>query len=185
MGIPSLSDSWNSLFLFSGVGCIIYSSLVAFKQKSLKRLLAYSAIGHIGFLLLPLSIYKNIEFAECSLFYLLSYILGSLPAWGILLVCTHGREYSQNSITILAGLFNACPLISLISAFSFFSLAGIPPLIGFYAKFFVFLVLLQSSYIFLSFLLLGTSVLSAYYYINLVKTIFVEKKKKWQLYFFF
>ena len=172
---------WQSLVLFAAVGSIVYSSFVALKQDSLKRLLAYSGIGHGGFLLLPLAS-NTIEGVQALFFYILVYMLTSLPVWGVVLACMGGKPHSQTSIPILAGLPNASPFLAFLGALAFLSHAGIPPLAGFYSKVFVFFSAIKSSFYFIAFLTLAVSVISTYYYISVVKTIYFEKGKNWIFY---
>lgn len=174
-------EVWQNLLLVAAVGSIILSAFVALKQDSLKRLLAYSSIGHVGFMLLPLAS-NTIEGVQALFFYTLIYMLTSLPVWGTLLFCLEGKKKSQNSITLLSGLPNSSPFLGLLACLSFFSLAGIPPLVGFYSKVFVFFSSIKSSFYFIAFIVLGVSVISTYYYINIVKTVVFEKDKDWLFY---
>lgn len=175
------ADVWGKLLLFSAVGSIVYSAFVAIKQDSLKRLLAYSSIGHVGFILLPLST-NTLDGIQALFFYSMIYMVTSIPTWGIVLACLNAKKKSQNSINILAGLPNASPLLAFIGALAFFSLAGIPPLAGFYAKVFVFFSAIKSSLYLIAFIVLAISVISTYYYISIVKTIYFEKNKNWIFY---
>lgn len=175
----NFSDIWEKLLLFSAVGSIVYASFVALKQNSLKRLLAYSGISHVGFLLLPLSAY-NLDGAQALFFYILIYIITSLPVWGVVVSSMSLRKNSH--ITVLAGLPITNPSLAFLGALSFFSLAGIPPLAGFYAKVFVFFCAIKSSLFFVAFTVLAVSVISTYYYISVVKTIYFEKNKNWIFY---
>jgi NADH-quinone oxidoreductase subunit N len=175
----NFADIWEKLLLFSAIGSIAYASFVALKQDSLKRLLAYSGISHVGFLLLPLAT-NNIDGIQALFFYTLIYIITSLPVWGVVLSSMNRRKNSH--ITILAGLPVTNPALAFIGALSFFSLAGIPPLAGFYAKVFVFFSAIKSSLFFAAFIVLAVSVISTYYYISIVKTIYFEKNKNWLFY---
>lgn len=177
----AFAEIWENLFLFSAVGSIIFAAFVAIKQDSLKRLLAYSGIGHVGFLLLPLA-GNSLDSLQALFFYSLVYIVTSLPTWGIVLAVLGGKKDGQNNITLLAGLTNASPALAILAALSFFSLAGIPPLVGFYSKVFVFFSAIKSSLYFAAFIVLAISVVSTFYYISLVKTIYFEKKKDWVFY---
>lgn len=172
---------WEKLILFSALGSIIYSAFVALKQDSLKRLLAYSGISHVGFMLLPLSI-NSLDGIQALFFYSIIYMVTSIPTWSIVSICIGGKKTSQNNIVILGALSNTSPILALIGALSFFSLAGIPPMAGFYAKVFVFFSAIKSSYYFVAFVVLAISVVSTYYYISVVKTIYFEKDRNWIFY---
>lgn len=177
----SFADIWEKVLLFSALGSIIYSAFVAIKQNSLKRLLAYSSIGHVGFILLPLTT-NTLDGLQALFFYMLVYMIGSLPTWAVVLACMNGKKNSQNNISILAGLPTSSPLLGILAALAFFSLAGIPPLVGFYSKIFVFFSAIKSSLYLVAFIVLAASVISTYYYISVVKTIYFEKNKNWIFY---
>ncbi len=177
----SFADVWEKVLLFSALGSIIYSSFVAIKQNSLKRLLAYSGIGHVGFILLPLTT-NSLDGLQALFFYILVYMIGSLPTWAVVLACMNGKKNSQNNISILAGLPTSSPLLGILASLAFFSLAGIPPLVGFYSKIFVFFSVIKSSLYLVAFIVLAVSVISTYYYISVVKTIYFEKNKNWIFY---
>lgn len=174
-------DVWEKLLLFSALGSIIYAAFVALKQDSLKRLLAYSGIGHVGFILLPLTT-NSLDGLQALFFYSLVYTVTSLPVWGVVVSVLGGKAKSQNNITILSGLSTTSPALALIGALAFFSLAGIPPLVGFYSKVFVFFSAIKASYYFVAFIILAISVISTFYYISIVKTIYFEKNKNWIFY---
>lgn len=177
----SFSGVWEKVLLFSALGSIIYSAFVAIKQNSLKRLLAYSSIGHVGFILLPLSI-NSLDGLQAVFFYMLVYMITSLPTWAVVLACMNGKKNSQNNINILAGLPTASPIMAILAALAFFSLAGIPPLVGFYSKIFVFFSAIKSSLYMVAFIVLAASVVSTFYYISVVKTIYFEKNRNWIFY---
>lgn len=177
----SFADVWENILLFSALGSIFYAAFVALKQESLKRLLAYSGIGHVGFILLAFSTNTG-DGIQALFFYSLVYMLTSLPVWGLVLATLKAKKKSQNNITILAGLSQTSPTLTILGALAFFSLAGIPPLAGFYAKVFVFSSAIKSSFYFIAFLVLAISGVSTYYYISIVKTIYFEKDKNWIFY---
>jgi len=177
----SFAGVWEKVLLFSALGSIIYAAFVAIKQNSLKRLLAYSGIGHVGFVLLPLTT-NTLDGLQAMFFYLLVYMITSLPTWALVLACMKGKKNSQNSIGILAGLPNSSPVLGILAALAFFSLAGIPPLVGFYSKIFVFFSAIKASLYLVAFIVLAVSVVSTFYYISVVKTIYFEKNKNWILY---
>jgi NADH-quinone oxidoreductase subunit N len=126
---------WGKILIFSGLGSISYAAFVAIKQDSLKRLLAYSSVGHVGFIVLALSMH-SLEGMQALFFYSLIYMITSIPTWGLVLSCFEGKQKSQNNIILLAGLATSSPLLTFIGAIAFFSLAGIPPLVGFYSNFY-------------------------------------------------
>jgi NADH-ubiquinone oxidoreductase chain 2 len=170
---------------------LIIGTVVGLTQFRIKRLFAYSTISHIGFILLALSI-SSIESTQAFIFYLIQYSVSNLNAFIILVtigfslysfVCDDGAssEYKDlldknNSpvqlISQLKGYFYINPLLSLSLAITIFSFAGIPPLVGFFAKQMVLSAALDNGYIFLSLIAIFTSVIGAVYYLNIIKEIF-------------
>lgn len=177
----SMGDLWGKFLLFSGLASIAYASFVAIKQDSLKRLLAYSSIGHVGFILIALST-NTMEGVQALFFYSIVYILTSISSWGLIINTMKGKNKSQNSINVLSGLSTSSPVLAFIGSLALFSLAGIPPLAGFYSKIFVFLMAIKSSLYLVAFIILSLSIVSTFYYINVVKSIYFEKNKNWVFY---
>lgn len=194
------SEIWSLTILLSGISSIILASFVAFKQDNLKRLLAYSGLSHSGFILLAFST-KSFTGIQVSLFYSFVYILTSFIVWGALICAmpklvrkenklleklnlptTYEKRKGQASITIWGGLSTVNPTLALVLAIAFFSLAGIPPLVGFSAKAFVFLAALTASNYVVAMVGVLASVVSAAYYTSVIKTIYFEKSKNWVFY---
>lgn len=157
-------------------------------QFRIKRLLAYSTISHVGFILLALSV-SSIESTQAFIFYLIQYSISNLNAFVIIITIgfslygyiTNNKEYKllldkNNSpiqlISQLKGYFYINPLLSLTLAITIFSFVGIPPLVGFFAKQMVLSAALDNGYIFLSLIAIITSVIGAVYYLNVIKEIF-------------
>jgi NADH-ubiquinone oxidoreductase chain 2 len=157
-------------------------------QFRIKRLLAYSTISHVGFILLALSI-SSIESTQAFIFYLIQYSISNLNAFIILIAIgfslysyvSENKEHKElldknNSpiqlISQLKGYFYINPLLSLSLAITIFSFAGIPPLVGFFAKQMVLSAALDNGYVFLSLIAILTSVIGAVYYLNIIKEIF-------------
>nr|BBG67069.1 NADH dehydrogenase subunit 2 [Stropharia rugosoannulata] len=162
----------KSLLLISSLLSLIIGSLLGLAQNRIKRLLAYSTISHIGFILLALAI--NTEAATASfLFYIIQYTFTNLNIFLIILAFTYLK--STRGVTDIRylsefkGLFFSNPFLSLSLAISLFSMAGIPPLIGFFSKQFVLYSALQNGYYFISIIAIIVSVISASYYIKIVK----------------
>jgi NADH-ubiquinone oxidoreductase chain 2 len=161
---------------------------VGLTQFRIKRLFAYSTISHVGFILLALSI-NSIESIQAFIFYLMQYSISNLNAFIILISIGYSlyyyvnksKEYKQlldkkNSpiqlISQLKGYFYINPILALSFAITIFSFVGIPPLIGFFAKQMVLSAALDSGYVFLTLVAILTSVISAVYYLNIIKEIF-------------
>jgi len=170
---------------------LIIGTIVGLTQSRIKRLFAYSTISHLGFILLALSI-NSIESIQAFIFYLIQYSISNLNGF-ILLVAmgfslysytNQEKEYKQltdknNSpiqlISQIKGYFYINPFIALSFAITIFSFVGVPPFIGFFAKQMVLSAALDSGYIFIVLIAILTSVISAVYYLGIVKQIFFYK----------
>ncbi len=170
----------KNIFLISSILSLIIGTVVGLAQIKIKRLLAYSTISHIGFMLLALAINTE-QSIDSFLFYLIQYIITNLNIFLILLAISYYWNPSPNLIQgekqegdikfikELQGLFFANPLLSLTLSISLFSMAGIPPLIGFFSKQFVLYSALDQGYYFISILAIIVSVISASYYLKIIK----------------
>lgn len=180
--------SWTFGLLISSLLSLIIGTVVGLAQFRIKRLLAYSTISHLGFILLALSI-SSIESTQAFIFYLMQYSISNLNVFIILIAIgfslysyvSDNKEHKElldknNSpiqlISQLKGYFYINPLLSLSLAITIFSFVGIPPLVGFFAKQMVLSAALDNGYVFLSLIAILTSVISAVYYLNIVKEIF-------------
>lgn len=185
--------SWINALLISSLISLIIGTIVGLTQFRIKRLFAYSTISHIGFILLALSI-NSLESIQAFLFYLMQYSLSNLNAFILLLsigyslyfwgsTVNDNKEYKgiqdkNNSpiqlISQIKGLFYINPVLALSLAITIFSFVGIPPLIGFFAKQMVLSAALDNGYIFISIVAILTSVISAVYYLNILKEVFFK-----------
>ncbi len=180
--------NWTFGLLISSLLSLIVGTVLGLTQFRIKRLLAYSTISHVGFILLALTI-SSIESTQAFIFYLIQYSISNLNAFIILvtigfsLYCyvSDNKEYKElldknNSpiqlISQLRGYFYINPLLSLSFAITIFSFVGIPPLVGFFAKQMVLSAALDSGYIFLTLIAILTSVIGAVYYLNVIKEMF-------------
>lgn len=186
----------KNIFLISSILSLIIGTLVGLAQNKIKRLLAYSTISHIGFMLLALSINTE-QSLDSFLFYLIQYILTNLNLFLILLgisylkfnnytiVSLYKKNYKFSPLSFiggasvdikyiseLKGLFFYNPFLSICFAISLFSMAGIPPLIGFFSKQFVLYSAIESGYYFISILAIIVSVISASYYLKIIKILY-------------
>ena len=180
--------NWTFSLLMSSFFSLIIGTVVGLTQFRIKRLFAYSTISHVGFILLALSI-SSIESIQAFIFYLLQYSISNLNAFIILIAIgfslyyytSENKEYKElldknNSpiqlISQLKGYFYINPILSLSLIITLFSFAGIPPLIGFFAKQMVLSAALDKGYLFLSLIAILTSVIGAVYYLNIIKEIY-------------
>lgn len=186
----SFNFNWNIGLLFSSLLSLIIGTVLGLNQSRIKRLFAYSTISHLGFMLLALSI-SSMESIQAFLFYLIQYSLSNLNAFLLLIVIGYSlylyinndKEFlnlpdKNNSpiqlINQLKGYFNINPIIAISLTLTIYSLIGIPPLIGFFGKQMVLSSALDKGYIFLVLIAILTSVISAVYYLNVIKQIFFE-----------
>jgi len=185
--------NWTSSLLVSSLLSLVIGTIVGLTQSRIKRLFAYSTISHLGFILLALSI-NSIESIQAFMFYLMQYSLSNLNAFILLIgmgfslyyYVNDNKEYKDlldknNSpiqlISQIRGLFNINPFLSLSFSITIFSFVGIPPLIGFFAKQMVLSAALDSGYVFLTLIAILTSVISAVYYLNIIKQVFFDKSE--------
>jgi NADH-ubiquinone oxidoreductase chain 2 len=184
-------DWFNNSLLLSSLLSLIVGTVVGLTQFRIKRLYAYSTISHIGFILLTLSIH-SIESIQAFVFYIIQYSISNLNAFIILIsigfsflyTITNNEEYKNlkdinNSpiqlISQLKGFFYRNTILALSLAITLFSFIGVPPLIGFFAKQMVLSAALDNGYIFMSLIAILTSVISAVYYLVVIKQIFFDK----------
>ena len=183
--------SWTNSLLISSFLSLIIGTIVGLSQFRIKRLFAYSTISHLGFILLALSI-NSIESIQAFLFYLMQYSISNLNAFIVLLSIgfffyfyvsnneeTKNLTDKKNSpiqlISQLRGFFYLNPVLALSLAITLFSFVGVPPLIGFFAKQMVLSAALDNGFIFMALVAILTSVISAVYYLNVIKQIFFDK----------
>ena len=183
-GLSGTAKDWEEMLIVLSVTSMSLGNLAAIAQSNLKRLLAYSAIAQLGFMLLGFTpTVINAETANAvngyssALFYIVTYVLTTLGTFGLIMVLSrHGFESEE--ISDLAGLGKRSPWIAGVMALFMFSLAGIPPLVGFYAKFAVLQALVSTGnhgYIVLAVIAVLLSLIGAYYYLRIVKTMFFDE----------
>jgi len=185
--------SWTLSLLVSSLLSLIIGTVVGLTQFRIKRLFAYSTISHVGFILLALSI-NSIESIQAFIFYLMQYTISNLNAFIILISLGFSFYYYVNNqekykflvdknnspiqlISQVKGYFYINPVLALSLTITIFSFIGIPPLIGFFAKQMVLSAALDNGYIFLCLVAILTSVISAVYYLNIVKEVFFYDSK--------
>jgi NADH-quinone oxidoreductase subunit N len=164
-----LTDAWSPYLMAMGVLSLVIGNLAAVAQTNIKRMLAYSAIGHVGFIFL--AAYVN-EFAA-GLFYVIAYVLMSLAAFGLLIALSYAGKEVEN-LSDLKGLDKQHRWLALLIMMTFLSLAGIPPTVGFYAKLIVLGGLVNHGAYFIAGLALFTSVIAAFYYLRVIWVMYFE-----------
>lgn len=174
-GFSNATEYWQPIIMVMAVASIIIGNIAAIMQTNLKRLLAYSTIGHIGFMLLGILVAPNVGYSA-ALFYMIIYVITTLAAFGIIILLSkHGFE--SDKISDFQGLATTHPWIAFLMLLVLFSLAGIPPLAGFYAKFLIIKELISSSLISLAVIAVIFSVIASFYYLKVIKAMFFDKPK--------
>jgi NADH-quinone oxidoreductase subunit N len=172
----NMLDQWQSILVFLSIASMIFGAVAAIGQTNLKRLTAYSSINHIGYALAGLSVGTN-EGIQSSIVYISIYLVMNLGLFSCLLMLKRNNQYFEK-IDDLSGLSKNHPLLSLSLLVILFSLAGIPPLAGFFAKFYVFKSVIEQSMFFLAIVGLLSTVIAAFYYLRIIKIIYFDKEKE-------
>jgi NADH-quinone oxidoreductase subunit N len=149
---------------------VLISALGALRQRNLKRLFAYSSIGHAGYILAALSIFQQTG-VDSALVYLVVYIITNIGIFAYLIQ----MDDDDCNIANLSGFGKKQPVLAFCLSILLFSMMGIPPLAGFFTKFFIFKSLIHSGFIALSLVLVVASVVSCYYYLNIIKVMYFDK----------
>ncbi len=170
--LGGLVSYWQDILMFMAVASIVLGSLVALVQKNIKRLLAYSTISHIGFILLGFATGQETGYGA-SVFYMMAYILMSLVAFGVI-ITFNNKGFEADNISDYKGLAKTNPWFSLLMLITMLSMAGIPPFIGFYAKFIILSQIIALNYIWLAVVIVVFAVISSYYYLVVCKNIYFD-----------
>ena len=172
----NMMDQWQPIIIFLSIASMIFGAIAAIGQKNLKRLIAYSSIGHIGYALAGLSVGTN-EGLQSSIVYISIYIVMNLGFFSCLLMMKKNDLYFE-TIEDLSGLSKNHPILSLCFLIVLFSLAGIPPLAGFFAKFYIFKSVIEQSMYFLAIVGLLSTVIAAFYYLRIIKVIYFDEQRE-------
>ena len=184
-GLLPLAIDWQQMLGVLAIGSLLVGNLAAIAQTNLKRMLAYSTISQMGFVLLGLMsgvVNGNVEAAavenaySASMFYVVSYVLTTLAAFGVILLLAR-EGFESEEIADFAGLNQRSPLYAAVMAVCLFSMAGIPPMVGFYAKLSVLQALVasgQAAYIAMAVFAVIMSLIGAFYYLRVVKVMYFD-----------
>ena len=175
MFIPfsNILSEWQLIIIFISIASMILGAVAAIVQKNIKRLLAYSSIGHVGYALAGVAT-GVISGYESSIIYISIYVVMNIGAFSCLYLLKKDGEYREN-ISDLSGLSKKQPLLAISFLVILFSLAGIPPLAGFFAKFYVFTAVIEQKMYALAIIGLLTTVISAFYYLRIIKIIYFDE----------
>ena len=174
MFIPfsNILSEWQLIIIFISIASMILGAVAAIVQKNIKRLLAYSSIGHVGYALAGVAT-GVISGYESSIIYISIYVVMNIGAFSCLYLLKKDGEYREN-LSDLSGLSKKQPLLAISFLIILFSLAGIPPLAGFFAKFYVFTAVIEQKMYALAIIGLLTTVISAFYYLRIIKIIYFD-----------
>lgn len=170
--MPSLQLNWHELVLYLGMLSIIWGNLAALVQTNLKRLMGYSAIAQIGFVLLAIGV-DSATGNGYALFYLLSYVLATIAVFGGLLLLSKAG-FNCDQLEDLSGLNHKYALLAICFLLPILSLIGIPPLVGFNAKLLVLELLVKSNHLIMAVVAVVMTAVGAFYYIRLIKVIYFD-----------
>ena len=172
----NMIDQWQLIIVFLSIASMIFGAVAAIGQTNLKRLVAYSSIGHMGYALAGLATGTN-QGIQSSITYMSIYLVMNLAFFSCLFMLRKNDDYYEK-IEDLSGLSKNHPLLAFSFLIILFSLAGIPPLAGFFAKFYVFMSVIEESMYFLAVVGLLSTVIAAFYYLRIIKIIYFDPEKQ-------
>ena len=174
MQIPfsEIVDQWQPILIFISLSSMILGAVAAIGQTNIKRLIAYSSIGHIGFALAGISTGTTLGYSS-SITYISIYVIMNLGMFACIFSMKREGEYCEN-LNDLSGISKQHPILSIALLIILFSLAGIPPLAGFFAKFYIFIAVIENKMYTLAIIGLLSTVISAFYYLRIVKIIYFD-----------
>jgi NADH-quinone oxidoreductase subunit N len=170
---PGIVSEWQQIIVFVSIASMALGAFAAIGQRNIKRLMAYSSIGHMGYALVGLAA-GTPEGAQGVLIYLAIYVAMTLGSFAIILAMKrNGKNVEQ--IRDFAGLSRTNPMLAFFFAMFLFSLSGVPPLAGFFAKWYVFVAAIKAGLFTLSVIGVLTSVVGAFYYLSIVKVMYFDE----------
>ena len=170
---PGIMSQWQQIVVFVAIASMVLGSFAAIGQKNIKRLMAYSSIGHMGFALVGLAA-GTAEGAQGVLVYVSIYVAMTLGSFAVILTMKRNGQHVEN-ISDFAGLSRTNPLLAFFFAMLLFSLAGIPPLAGFFAKWYVFVAAIKAGLFTLAVVGVLASVVGAFYYLTIIKVMYFDE----------
>ncbi|MBX9677080.1 MAG: NADH-quinone oxidoreductase subunit NuoN [Methylotenera sp.] len=174
-GLYPLAIDWQDMLLIMAVLSIAIGNITAIAQTNLKRMLAYSTISHIGFLLFGL-MSANLNGFASSMFYIVAYVLMTLAGFGMILLLSR-KGFEAENLDDLKGLNQRSPWAAFLMLITMFSMAGVPPTLGFYAKFTVLQAALQAGFLWAVVFAVLMAAIGAFYYLRIVKLMYFDAPK--------
>jgi len=169
-------NEWRTIVIVLSIASMFLGAVAAIGQSNLKRLMAYSSIGHVGFILAGLAI-ATPQSLSAVLVYIVIYVFMNIGVFACIMSLNRNGVYFEN-ISDLSGLSKHHPLIAICLTILTFSLAGVPPLAGFFAKFYIFLAIIQQKIYYLAVVGLLSAVIAAFYYLRIIKVIYFDAAKE-------
>ena len=167
------ANEWQQIIIFLSIASMLFASFAAIAQNNIKRLMAYSSIGHVGYALIGIACFTE-EGIQALVIYLIIYLFMNISVFSFILFMKRKGEYFEN-ISDLSGLYKYNPFYAIIISLIMFSLAGIPPLAGFFGKFYIFMAAIKNEMFLLSLVGILASVISAFYYLRIIKVIYFDE----------
>ena len=175
VGFGDISFDWQQIIIFLSIASMVFASFAAIAQNNIKRLMAYSSIGHVGYALIGLAC-GTFQGTSSLVIYLSIYLIMNIGVFSFILSMKNKGEYFEN-ISDLSGLYKTHPYYSVVITIFMFSLAGIPPLAGFFGKFYIFIAAIESNLLLLAVVGILASVIGAFYYLRIIKVIYFDETK--------
>lgn len=172
-GLPSLQFDWSQMFIVLAIASMAIGNIVAIAQTNFKRMLAYSTISHVGFILLGILAGDANGFAS-AMFYTVTYAITSSVAFGVLILLTR-KGFEAENISDLSGLNHTNPWYAAMLSIAMFSMAGVPPTVGFYAKLTVLQSVISVNQAWLAVVAVLLSVVGLFYYLRVVKVMYFDE----------
>jgi len=173
-GLGDLSVDWSQMLMVLAVASMVLGNVVAISQTNFKRMLAYSTISHVGFILLGILAATANGYAS-AMFYTITYAITSSVAFGVLLVLNR-KGFEAENISDLSGLNDSNPWYAALLAIAMFSMAGVPPTVGFYAKLTVLQAVVQVDMVWLAIVAVLFSVIGLFYYLRIIKVMYFDEQ---------
>ncbi|MFK5913857.1 MAG: NADH-quinone oxidoreductase subunit NuoN [Woeseiaceae bacterium] len=171
-GLLELHQQWQGILIILAVSSMAIGNIVAIAQTNIKRMLAYSAISHIGFLLLGVLSGTSEGFAA-SMFYVITYVLMSMASFGMIIILSR-KGFEADQLEDLKGLNKRSPWLAVMMMFTMFSMAGVPPFVGFWAKLAVLKSVVSADLLWLATVAVVFSIIGAFYYLRVIKIMYFD-----------
>jgi len=172
-GMGGLHAGWQDMLIILSVLSLAVGNIIALAQTNLKRMLAYSTISHVGFILLGILAGTNAGYSA-SMFYIITYAATAMAGFALIIVLSR-RDSEADNLSDLKGLSRRSPWIAFMMLLLMFSMTGVPPTVGFYAKLLVLQAIVNIDMVWLAAVAVGFSVIGAFYYLRVIKLMFFDE----------